>query len=112
MNRDVFESLTPAHQKIVEIATAECHQWNLSQFLSENGAALQRLTAGGVTIREFPDSVWDAFGTASQEVYAENMGDDLFKSAFESVQKSMKSSSGWLTRSEGAYRTQRDRVLG
>ena len=112
MNREVFDSLTPSQQKIVEIASAESHQWNLSQFLSENGAALQRLAAGGVTIREFPDSVWDAFGTASQAVYDENMGDDIFKNVFESVQASMKSSSAWLTKSEGAYRTQRDRVLG
>ncbi len=111
-NREVFESLSPAHQKIIEIAAGECHQWNLAQFLSNNGAALQRLTAGGVTLREFPDSVWDAFGDASQQVYDENMGDDLFKTIFESVQASMRSSSGWLTRSEGAYRSQRDRVLG
>ncbi|QHQ34960.1 TRAP transporter substrate-binding protein [Algicella marina] len=112
MNREVFESLTPAQQKIVEIAAGEGHQWNLSQFLANNGAALQRLTAGGVTIKEFPDSVWDAFGEASQKVYDENMDDDIFKNVFESMQKSMKSSSGWLTRSEGAYRNQRDRVLG
>ena len=68
-NRDVFESLTPAQQKIIEIASAEAHQWNLAQFLTENGAALQRLQSGGVTLREFPDSVWDAFGQASQEVH-------------------------------------------
>ncbi|MEO1313226.1 MAG: ABC transporter substrate-binding protein, partial [Pseudomonadota bacterium] len=72
----------------------------------------QRLTAGGVTIREFPDTVWDAMGTASQQVYDENMSDDLFKTIFDSVQTSMRASSEWLTRSEGAYRNQRDRVLG
>ncbi|MEO0913573.1 MAG: TRAP transporter substrate-binding protein [Pseudomonadota bacterium] len=111
-NREVFDSLSPAHQKIIEMAAMEAHQWNLAQFLSNNGAALQRLTAGGVTLKEFPDSVWDAFGDASRQVYDEFMGDDIFKNTFESVQKSMKASSGWLTRSEGAYRNQRDRVLG
>ena len=111
-NREVFESLSPAHQKVIEVAAMECHQWNLAQFLANNGAALQRLTSGGVTIKEFPDSVWDAFGEASQKVYDENMGDDLFKQIFESVQSSMRASSGWLVRSEGAYRAQRDRVLG
>ena len=45
-NRDVFDSLTPAQQKIIEIAAGECHQWNLSQFLANNGAALQRLQSG------------------------------------------------------------------
>lgn len=69
-NREVFESLSPAHQKIIEVAAGECHQWNLAQFLSNNGSALQRLQAGGVKVLEFPDSVWDAFGKASQDVMA------------------------------------------
>ena len=111
-NRDVFDSLSPAHQKIIEIAAGESHQWNLAQFLSNNGAALQRLQSGGVTVREFPDSVWDAMGVASRAVIDENMGDELFKKIHDSAMTSMKSSSGWLTRSEGVYRTQRDRILG
>ena len=28
-NREVFESLTPAQQKIIQITAGECHQWNL-----------------------------------------------------------------------------------
>ncbi len=111
-NREVFESLSPAHQRIIEIAAGECHQWNLSQFLSENGTALQRLISGGVTVREFPDSVWDAFGEASRQVYDENMGDDIFARMFESVQASMRASAGWISRSQGAYVAQRTRVLG
>ncbi|MEM8789036.1 MAG: TRAP transporter substrate-binding protein [Pseudomonadota bacterium] len=111
-NREVFESLTPAQQRIIEVVAGDTHQWNLAQFLANNGSALQRLTSGGVTVREFPDSVWDAMGAASQQVYDENMGDELFKKIFDSVQASMRASSGWLTQSEGAYRTQRDRVLG
>lgn len=111
-NREVFESLTPAQQKICEIVAGEGHQWNLAQFLAENSAALQRLQAGGVEIREFPDSVWDAMGAASKAVLDENMGDELFKKIYDSVMASMRSSSAWITRSEGSYRTQRDRVLG
>jgi TRAP-type mannitol/chloroaromatic compound transport system substrate-binding protein len=111
-NRDVFESLSPAHQKIIEIAAAEAHQWNLAQFLANNGSALQRLQAGGVKVLEFPDSVWDAMGVAASETLNQYMGDDLFKQIHDSAMASMKASSGWLTRSEGAYRTQRDRILG
>ena len=111
-NRDVFDSLTPSQQKICEIASAEAHQHNLSQFLSENGAALQRLQSGGVTVREFPDSVWDAFGAASQQVIDENLGDPLFKKIYDSAMASMRSSSGWIQKSTGAYVAQRDRVLG
>jgi TRAP-type mannitol/chloroaromatic compound transport system substrate-binding protein len=111
-NLDVFDSLSPAHQKIVEIAAAETHQWSLAQFLSNNGSALQQLVAGGVQIREFSDEIWDAFGAASAEVLDENMGDELFVRIRESAMSSMASSSGWITASEGAYRAQRDRVLG
>ena len=111
-NRDVFDSLTPAQQKIIEVASGECHQWSLAQFLNNNGAALQRLQAGGVQALEFPDSVWDAFGTAAADTLNEYMDDDLFVTIRESVEASMKASSGWLTRSEGAYRAQRDRILG
>ncbi|WP_372886897.1 TRAP transporter substrate-binding protein [Shimia sp.] len=111
-NREVFDSLSPAHQKIIEIAAGECHQWNLAQFLNNNGAALVRLQSAGVKTLEFPDSVWDAFGAASAEVHAENMGDDIYKGIYDSYSASMKASSGWLQKSEGAYRAQRDRVLG
>ncbi|MEZ5779411.1 MAG: TRAP transporter substrate-binding protein DctP [Paracoccaceae bacterium] len=112
MNREVFESLTPAQQKIVEIAAGEGHQWNLAQFLSENSAALARLQAGGVKVLEFPDSVWDAFGKASQEVHDENMGDEFYKKTYDSYMASMKSSTAWIQKSEGVYRAERDRVLG
>ncbi|MBS9716385.1 TRAP transporter substrate-binding protein [Pseudohalocynthiibacter aestuariivivens] len=111
-NREVFESLSPAHQKVIEIASGETHQWNLAQFMSNNGEALQRLSSSGVKILEFPDSVWDAFGAASQEVHDENMGDELYKKIYDSMQSSMKASSGWIKRSEGTYRVQRDRVIG
>jgi len=111
-NREVFESLSPAHQKVIEIASGETHQWNLAQFMANNGEALQRLSSSGVKILEFPDSVWDAFGAASQEVHDENMGDELYKKIYDSMQSSMKASSGWIKRSEGTYRAQRDRVLG
>ncbi|EAP76242.1 MULTISPECIES: TRAP transporter substrate-binding protein [Roseovarius] len=112
MNREVFESLTPAQQKIVEIACAEAHQWNLAQFLSNNSAALGRLQSAGVKTMEFPDSVWDAFGGAADAVHQENMGDDIYKRVYDSYMASMRSSSAWIAKSDGAYSKQRDRVLG
>lgn len=111
-NREVFESLTPAQQKIIEIAAGEANQWNLAQFLSNNSAALARLQSAGVKTLEFPDSVWDAFGKAAQEVHEENMGDEIYKKVYDSYMASMKSSSAWIKLSDGTYTRQRDRVLG
>lgn len=111
-NRDVYNSLTPGQQRLVAAVANETHVWNLSLFLSENSAALQRLAAAGVQLREFPDTVWNAFGAASAEVHEENMDDELYKKIYDSYMPSMRASSNWLTRSEGVYRSQRDRVLG
>ncbi|MEM9969639.1 MAG: twin-arginine translocation signal domain-containing protein [Pseudomonadota bacterium] len=110
LNRDVFDSLTPAQQAAVEISAGHANVWNLSQYLNNNGAALERLKAGGVQVLEFPDSVWDAMFEASKAVYAEFMGDELFKKINDDYFASMNDSTGWLTQSVGAYRAQRDRV--
>ncbi len=112
LNLDVFNDLSASQQKIIEIAAGHANVWNLSQYLMNNGAALKRLAAGGTLIREFPESVWTAFGEASQKVYDEFLGDEMFATIYGEYIASMKTSSDWLTRSSGAYRTQRDRVLG
>jgi TRAP-type mannitol/chloroaromatic compound transport system substrate-binding protein len=112
INRDVWDSITPSQQKIVEIAAGECHQWNLAQFLSNNSAALVRLQAAGVTVLSFPDSVWDAMGVAAQETLNQYRGDDLYDRIMDSAFASMRTTSNWISRSEGAYRAQRDRILG
>ncbi|SFH22627.1 TRAP-type mannitol/chloroaromatic compound transport system, substrate-binding protein [Palleronia marisminoris] len=112
MNRAVFTSLTPAQRAIVKSAALEAHQWTLSRFLSQNGAALQRLRAAGVQLNEFPPSVWDAFARVSTETLDQYMSDRLFAEIRNSVTESVRKSSGWIQRSEGAYRTQRDRVFG
>ncbi|CAM4077643.1 TRAP transporter substrate-binding protein [Palleronia rufa] len=111
-NREVFDSLTPSQQAIIKTAALESHQWSLAQFLSNNGAALQRLQSAGVQINEFPDPVWDAFGRASKEVLDGYMDDDIFSEIRTSTNESMRASSSWIQRSEGLYREQRDRVLG
>ncbi len=111
-NLDVFNELSPQQQKMIEVAAGHANIWNLSQYLNNNGAALQRLQAGGVKVLEFPDSVWDAMFDASKAVYDEFMSDELFKKVNDDYFASMADSSGWLTKSIGAYRAQRDRVRG
>lgn len=111
-NLEVFNDLTPQQQKAIEIGAGHANVWNLSQYQMNNGAALQRLASSGVKVLEFPDSVWDAFGAASAQVYEEFMGDDIFKATYDAYYASMKASSGWIAKSSTAYVAQRDRVLG
>ncbi|THD82784.1 twin-arginine translocation signal domain-containing protein [Aliigemmobacter aestuarii] len=110
MNRGVYDSLTPAQQKIYEIAAGEAHQWNLSQFLANNSAALSRLQAAGVKTLKFPETVWDAFAKAAQETHDENLGDELYKKIYDSYMASMNSSAAWLKLSDGDYTDQRTRT--
>ncbi|MBE0412820.1 TRAP transporter substrate-binding protein [Yoonia sp.] len=110
-NLDVWESLSPTHQKIIEIAAGEASQWNLAQFMNNNAAALQRLQAGGVKVLEFNDAVWDAMGAAAKATLDQYAGDELYDRIRASHDASIRSSSGWIQLSEGVYRTQRDRVM-
>ncbi len=113
VNNDVFDSLSAEHQKIIEVASAEANIWNLSQYLANNGDALQRLVDNdGVKTLQFNDDVWDAFGTASAEVIEENMSDPMFKKIYDSFLDSMKKTAGWTSISETAYAAQRNRILG
>ncbi|MBF9046807.1 ABC transporter substrate-binding protein [Rhodobacterales bacterium LSUCC0031] len=109
-NLDVWESLTPAQQKIVEIACEATHANNFSMSLAENGAALARLQSAGVQAREFPEDVWDAFGRAAAEVNAENMTDPLYAQIHASFAASMASTSAWWDLGDGEYIRQRNRV--
>ncbi|MDM8168321.1 TRAP transporter substrate-binding protein [Roseovarius sp.] len=112
MNLDIYEDLTAAQKEIVSQAARASNIWTMSLFMANNSAALQRLQSGGVQIREFPDSVWDAFGTAAEEVTQEPMGDEMYARFYESYMASLRSSAEWISRSEDEFTRQRNRVVG
>ena len=112
LNLDVYEDLTPAQQAICQETARAANIWTMSLFMANNSAALQRLQSSGVSIREFPDSVWDAFGAAAEQVVQEPMGDEMYKRFYDSYMGSLKSSAAWGSRSEGEFTRQRNRVVG
>ncbi|MFP7673237.1 TRAP transporter substrate-binding protein [Marivita sp. S0852] len=112
LNLELYESLSPSHQAVVEQVARASNLWTMSLFMANNSAALQRLQSGGVKLFEFPDAVWDAFGAAAEEVVAENMDDELYKNCYDSYMASMTSSAKWGSLSEGAFAAQRNRVVG
>lgn len=112
MNLEVYESLTPSQQEIVSQVARASNIWTMSLFMANNSAALSRLQSGGVKLMEFPDAVWDAFGAAAKEVVEEPMGDELYKTIYDSYMASLTSSAQWISRSEGAFSAQRNRVMG
>ena len=92
-------------------AMASTH-YQLSETMSNNSAALNRLQSQGVKTLQFSDDVWDAFGRASAEVMDENMGDEMFAKIRTSFEASMATWSTWINKSDGYYVEQRNRVLG
>lgn len=112
VNLERFNTLSPSHQKAIEIACADAHQHNYALFIANNGPALQRLTDAGVTTHEFSDEVWDAFARGSSEVLAGHRGDPLYDKVYDSVLSSMRATSGWLSLTDTPYARARDRVLG
>ena len=109
-NQQIWESLTPQQQTICKVACEAAHAQNTALSLAENGAALARLQAGGVQVRQFPDDVWDAFGRAAREVREENMGDPIYAEIANSVFASIQESSGWYEIADGEFMRQRNRV--
>jgi len=110
MNLDVWESLTPAQQRIVEIACEATHANNLGMSWAENGAALARLQSEGVQVREFPDDVWEAFGRGAAEVREANMSDPIYADIANSYFAAMEETSNWWQIGDGEYIRQRNRV--
>ncbi|MGP6086253.1 TRAP transporter substrate-binding protein [Antarctobacter jejuensis] len=112
VNLDVWNDLTAQQQAILRYASMATTHFQLAETLANNGAALARLQAQGVKTLQFPDDVWDAFGTASAKVMDENMGDELFAKIRNSFETSLATSASWIQKSDGYYVEQRVRVLG
>ena len=112
VNREVYEDLPKAHQAAIEQAARASNLWTMSLFMANNSAALQRLQSEGVQIREFPDSVWDAFGAAAEEVAQEPMDDPIYAECYDSYMESLRSSAEWISRSSATFTQQRNRVVG
>jgi TRAP-type mannitol/chloroaromatic compound transport system substrate-binding protein len=112
MNLDVWNEMTPAIQEIISTAAAATHQWSLSQSNYNNGAALDRLKSQGVKVLEFPNDVWDAFGTAAAGALDEFMDDELFARIRESQEAAVRSTYAWTSISDDVFTRQRARVMG
>ncbi len=112
VNLDRWNEMTPAQQAVIDNAAKATTIYQFSQTMAQNGAALQRLKSQGVTVLNFSDEIWDAFGAASAEVKDESMDDELYAKVRNSFETSLASSSSWIQQSDAAYVAQRNRVMG
>ncbi len=114
MNASWWGSLSKSDQIIIEnVASAE-NDIMMAEFNAKNGEALTSLINDhGVKLRQFNDDIYDAFGKASDEVFATvRAHSPLAKSIDDSFKKARANLAAWTKISDQAYVAQRNRVLG
>ena len=114
MNKDFWESLSPSEQAMVDAAASTENDVMMSEYNAKNGAALvQLLSEQGVQLRRFNDDIYDAFGAAAGEVFAEVVEhSELARRVHDSFTKARADIGAWAKISEQDYVNQRNRVLG
>jgi TRAP-type mannitol/chloroaromatic compound transport system substrate-binding protein len=114
MNASWWGKLSKSDQFIVEAAASMENDVMLAEYNAKNGASLAQLISdNGVQLREFNNNVYDAFGRAAAEVFAEvSAHSDFARDVHESFLKARSDIGGWTNISDQAYVAQRNRVLG
>ncbi|MEE2754113.1 MAG: TRAP transporter substrate-binding protein [Candidatus Latescibacterota bacterium] len=105
INKSAFQSLPPDLQQIVRSAAARSNLWILSEFESQNHAALKELVdEHNVQLRRFPDEVIARLKTYTNEVIAELAASDpMSKKVYDSYSAFHKNVTGWAELSEKMY---------
>jgi TRAP-type mannitol/chloroaromatic compound transport system substrate-binding protein len=114
MNASWWGKLSKSDQITIEAAAAMENDVMMAEFNAKNGDSLDQLIRNqGVQLREFSDEIYDSFGRAADEVFAEVVAhSDLAKRIHESFVKARANIGGWSKISDQAYVSQRNRVLG
>ncbi|MBO6782319.1 MAG: TRAP transporter substrate-binding protein [Alphaproteobacteria bacterium] len=114
LNASFWGGLSKSDQLMIEAAASMENDVMMSEYNAKNGAALAELINNqGVELRQFSDEIYDSFGKASDEVFAEVVAhSDLARRIHESFLKAREEVGGWTNISDQAYVLQRNRVLG
>ena len=114
INKKFFDGLSKADQLMIEAAALRSNDIIYAEFNARNGEALTKLVnEQGVKLRQFNDDIYDSFGEAANEVYAEiEQHSDLAKRCMQSFLKARKSLGGWTKLADQSYLAQRNRVIG
>ena len=113
INKKWWDSLDKADQAVIEAAAAEENDTMIAEYNAKNGEALASLIKeNGVKLRAFSDDIYDSFGEAAESVYEDVVKhSDLAKRIHESFEKARANTGSWAKIADGAYVSQRNRVL-
>ena len=117
-DKNLTQSFTQAIAKIDEVMSTQLAAiMHTKEFTKLEGSwrglnhlVMNSETGAGLKIRLMNLSKRDLFKDLDKAVEFDQS--QIFKKIYDDYTASMKASSGWLTDSVGAYRAQRDRVLG
>ena len=86
----------------------------MAEFNANNGASLTKLlNEQGVQLRQFNDDIYDSFGEAADEVFAETVEhSDMARKVHESFLQARADIGGWQKIADQEYLRQRNRVTG
>ncbi|MFV0475247.1 MAG: TRAP transporter substrate-binding protein [Pikeienuella sp.] len=114
MNLSWMGTLTDWEKAAIQAACYEENANAYEETIALNGVYLKKLVEEhGVQLRTFNDDLWDAFGEASDEAFADvRATSDLAARIDESYWSFIRSAGGTMKDFEGAFLSQRNRVLG
>ncbi|MBD3805925.1 TRAP transporter substrate-binding protein DctP [Sulfuricurvum sp.] len=108
-NKNVWESLSPEHQAILQIASDEMNTRMSLEFHAKNLNALQEIKKLGIAIQTFPNDVNHAAYQALQEyLKSESAANDDFKRVYESMESYLQKSRAWSNIGLGAFLNTRE----
>jgi TRAP-type mannitol/chloroaromatic compound transport system substrate-binding protein len=112
-NASFWGTLSKADQKLIETCAHAEDENIMSEYNAKNGAALERLINDqGVSVREFNDDVYAAFGRGSEEVFAEVVQHSrLARRIHESMLVARKTVGDYLQLNDVDYIQKRNAVL-
>ena len=114
MNKKWWDGLSKTDQAIIEAACYEENSHQMAETNANNGTFLTKLIKDhGVKVRSFNDDVYDAFGKAAAQVFAEvEAHSPLAKKIHQSFVASRADVGRWMLLADAGFINQRNRVLG
>jgi TRAP-type mannitol/chloroaromatic compound transport system substrate-binding protein len=113
MNKKWWTSLSKHHQAIIQAACNEENSRQMAETTANNGTYLTKLVKDhGVKLKKFSDEIYDSFGKASAEVFAETRAHDpLTAEIYDSFASARTDIGGWTGYADAPFVQERNRVL-
>lgn len=114
INKDFWEGLSASDKVMVEAAASMENDVMMAEFNANNGSSLAKLiNEQGVQLKKFSDEIYDSFGEAADEVFAETIEhSDMAKRIHESFLAARADIGAWQKIADQEYLRQRNRVTG